>query len=273
MTIIKSTDELKKFRSSLGESVGFVPTMGALHSGHLSLIEKSVKENEKTIVSIFVNPTQFLQGEDIDAYPRQEEADVDICRRSGVDAVFLPDAKEFYTSDEPSIKAPLIKGFILEGETRPGHFDGVLTVVMKLLNLVQPTNAYFGKKDAQQLYLLQNMVKNLFLHTNIVPCEIVRSSDGLALSSRNAYLDDKERQEALKLSQSLKRASELIVRGERESACIKEAMEKVLKPLKIDYVQIVDREFNALENVVLKNSIILVAAYVGRARLIDNMWV
>lgn len=272
MQVIKTIEELKKCRDGL-KSVGFVPTMGALHAGHLSLIQKSVEENSITFVSIFVNPTQFLEGEDINSYPKQVEADLDICKRAKVDFVFLPNVKEMYSDNEPTIKAPNIKGFILEGEHRAGHFDGVLTIVLKLLNLVRPKKAYFGKKDAQQLYLLQNMVKNFHLTCKIIPCDIVRQNNGLALSSRNVYLSDDEEMEALKLSSSLKKASELIMQGERKCKNIKEKMLEVLYPLKVDYVEIVDRDFNLLEEIELKNSIVLVAAFVGHARLIDNMWI
>ncbi len=273
MRIIKTIEELKTFRKSLEGEVGFVPTMGALHAGHLSLIQQSVKENDISIVSIFVNPTQFLDGEDFEAYPKQTKTDLDICLRAKVDAVFLPDISQMYSKDEPSIKALKIGGFTLEGFFRPGHFDGVLTIVLKLLNLTLPTRAYFGKKDAQQLFCLQNMVKNFHLNCEIIPCEIVRQSDGLALSSRNAYLNDEEKQEALKLSKSLKKASELIMRGELSSKKIKQEMLQTLKPLKVDYVEIVNRDFEPLKKVELKNTIILVSAYVGKARLIDNMWV
>jgi pantoate--beta-alanine ligase len=265
--------ELKKYRDSLNQTVGFVPTMGALHDGHISLIKRSIKENDKTIVSIFVNPTQFLEGEDLDSYPRKIEADLKICKLAGVDAVFLPNIADMYEDDELTIRAPKIKGFILEGFYRPGHFDGVLQVVLKLLNITSPTKAYFGKKDAQQLFMIQNMVKHLFLDTKIVPCEIVRESDGLALSSRNVYLSQEEREKALSLSKSLKLATKLVMEKEFESQKIKEAMLEVLKDTKVQYVEIVDREFNTLEKVEIKNSIILVAAFVGKTRLIDNMWI
>jgi pantoate--beta-alanine ligase len=265
--------ELKKYRDSLNQTVGFVPTMGALHDGHISLIKRSIKENDKTIVSIFVNPTQFLEGEDLDSYPRKIEADLKICKLAGVDAVFLPNIADMYEDDELTITAPKIKGFILEGFYRPGHFDGVLQVVLKLLNITSPTKAYFGKKDAQQLFMIQNMVKHLFLDTKIVPCEIVRESDVLALSSRNVYLSQEEREKALSLSKSLKLATKLVMEKEFESQKIKEAMLEVLKDTKVQYVEIVDREFNTLEKVEIKNSIILVAAFVGRTRLIDNMWI
>ncbi len=273
MRIIKTIKELKLYRKACEKSIGFVPTMGALHAGHLSLIQQSIKENAQTIVSIFVNPTQFLQGEDIDEYPRQVEADLDICSRAGVDAVFLPSISEMYADDEPCIKAPKISAFVLEGLRRPGHFDGVLTIVLKLLNLTRPDKAYFGKKDAQQLFLIQNMLSSFHLPCEIVPCEIVRSSDGLALSSRNAYLSDDEKKDALKLSQALKKASEMIMQNQLDAGQIKKEMLEILKPLRVDYVELVSRDFRALSEVELKNSIVLVAAYVGKARLIDNMWV
>jgi len=265
--------ELKNYRNELKESVGFVPTMGALHEGHISLIKRSIKENDKTIVSIFVNPTQFLAGEDLDSYPKKIEADLKICKLAGVDAVFLPNINDMYEDDELTITAPKIKGFILEGYHRPGHFDGVLQVVLKLLNITSPTRAYFGKKDAQQLFMIQNMVKHLFLDTKIVPCEIVRESDGLALSSRNVYLSEEERKRALSLSKSLKLATKLVMEKETNTAKIKEAMLEVLKDTDVQYVEIVDREFNTLKEVEIKNSIILVAAFVGTTRLIDNMWI
>ena len=266
-------NDLIEYRSSTNDSVGFVPTMGALHEGHISLIKESVKNNDKTVVSIFVNPTQFLEGEDLDSYPKKLEADLRICELAGVDAVFLPTTDTIYNKDEMRFMAPKIKGFILEGYNRPGHFDGVLQIVLKLLNIVKPTNAYFGKKDAQQLYMIQKMVRDLFLDTTIVPCEIVREEDGLALSSRNVYLSQKEREDALSLSYSLKVATKLIISGQRDSDIIKQKMKEVLKVSSLEYVEIVDRDFNTIKEIDLKNSIILVAAFVGSTRLIDNMWV
>ncbi len=273
MKIFSKIDDFKSYKKNLKGSIGFIPTMGALHKGHLSLIKRSVKENDFTFVSIFVNPAQFLKGEDLDKYPRKIEADIKICELAGVDALLLPEEQEIYSKTEPNLTAPSQKSYILEGYERPSHFDGVLRVVLKLLNITEPDNAYFGKKDAQQLYLIQNMVKTLFLDINIVPCEIVREEDGLALSSRNVYLNEKERKEALKLSKSLKIASEEIIKGERNSKKIKEKMFKVLEGLDTDYIEIVDREFNPLKEVVLHESIILVAAKVGTTRLIDNIWI
>ncbi len=266
-------NELAQYRKKIDASVGFVPTMGALHQGHISLIKQSIQENEKTIVSIFVNPTQFLEGEDLDAYPKRIEADLKICSLAGVDIVFLPNIDNMYKKDELSIKAAKVKSYVLEGFNRPSHFDGVLQIVLKLFNITRPTRAYFGKKDAQQLFLIQKMVEHLFIDTQIIPCEIVRESDGLALSSRNIYLDEKERTTALLLSSSLKLASNLVINSELDSVKITKAMKEMLKDTKIEYIEIVDREFNALKKVEIKNTIILVAAYVGKTRLIDNIWI
>jgi len=273
MKILKTTKELINYRKSLTCKLGFVPTMGALHQGHISLIKNSVSNNEKTIVSIFVNPTQFLAGEDFNTYPKRYEADLKICELAGVDALFMPNIEQMYFEDEPSLNAPMKQSYILEGYQRPKHFDGVLRVVLKLLNLTKPTNAYFGKKDAQQLFLIQNMVKTLFLNTNIVPCEIVRDENGLALSSRNAYLSESEKNQALNISKSLKIASKEIMRGELHVETIKSKMREILKDLDVEYIAITNREFGKIEHIELKNSMILVAAKVGKTRLIDNIWI
>ena len=273
MQTIDTATKLIEKRKSLQGSVGFVPTMGALHRGHLSLIERSVKENDHTIVSIFVNPTQFLPGEDFEKYPRKMEADKKICELAGVDILFAPKKEDIYFEDEVLLKAPNVKGYILEGHFRPGHFDGVLQVVNKLFHIVKPTRAYFGKKDAQQLYLIEKMVRDFFWDIEIVPCEIVREPDGLALSSRNAYLSEEERSNALLLSRSLKRAAKMVQEGMRSSEAIKERMLQILAPLKVEYVEIVDRNFSKIDEVEVGNTIILVAAYSGQTRLIDNIWI
>ncbi len=273
MKILTSPAELQAYRKELGSSVGFVPTMGALHKGHLALIERSVEENDHTIVSIFVNPTQFLPGEDFEKYPRRYEADRKICELAGVDALFMPQKDDIYSDDEVLVKAPRQKGYILEGHFRPGHFDGVLQIVNKLFHIVRPTRAYFGKKDAQQLYLIEKMVRDFFWDIQIVPCEIVRDPDGLALSSRNVYLNPEERERALLISKSLKRAAKLAQSGIVESEAIKEQMYRILEPLKVEYVEIVDRNFNLRKNIEFGDTIVLVAAYVGTTRLIDNIWI
>ena len=274
MIIAHNIKELKEAQQLLNGTIGFVPTMGALHQGHLSLIQQARKENDYLIVSIFVNPTQFLEGEDLDAYPRKDEADIKICELAGVDIVFMPSTDAMYEEDELCIGAPAVRGYVLEGEKRPGHFDGMLQVVMKLLNLSGATRAYFGKKDAQQLALISQMVKNYFMDVNIVPCEIVRDDNGLALSSRNVYLQGEEKERALCLSSSLKRATKLVMAGELEVDTIKKEMLEVLSDADtVEYVAIVNREFKALEEVEIGNTIILVAAWVGKPRLIDNLWI
>ncbi len=271
MQILKTIEELQEVRKNITGTVGFVPTMGALHNGHISLIKQARDENEIVIVSIFVNPTQFLPGEDLDAYPRKDEADKKICEICKVDYLFMPEISTMYANEEVLIKAPN-KSYILEGKTRPGHFDGVLRVVLKLFNLTQPTNAYFGKKDAQQLSLIMQMVKDLFLPITIVPCDIVREVDGLALSSRNVYLDSTQRVDALLISKSLYMAGSLIASGERSVEAVKNKIYEIMKTLDIEYVAIVDREFNELKTIEPKNTIILVVARFGNTRLLDNIW-
>jgi len=280
MIIAKSIEALQEAKKSIRQvqgtkkSIGFVPTMGALHQGHLSLIQQARQENEHLIVSIFVNPTQFLEGEDLDAYPRKDQADIKICELAGVDILFMPSIDVMYEKDELCIGAPALSGYVLEGERRPGHFDGMLQVVMKLLNLSGADKAYFGKKDAQQLALIMQMVKNYFMNVEIIPCEIVRDEKGLALSSRNIYLDHEEKNRALCLSTSLKKATKMVMTGELNVDVIKHKMLKVMSEAdSIEYVAIVDREFRALKEVEIGNTIILVAAQVGKPRLIDNLWI
>lgn len=272
MKIIATPAELKEYLANEQGSIGFVPTMGALHEGHRTLILKAKEQNEVVVVSIFVNPTQFLQGEDLEKYPKKEEADKLICKLSGVDVLFLPQAGAIYEEDEISLLAPKVRGYILEGESRPGHFNGVLTVVMKLLNIVKPTRAYFGKKDAQQLYLITLMVRQFFMDVAIVAVDTVREKDGLALSSRNAYLSAQERQEALKISTSLRHATAMVMRGILDTEQITQEMRSILTPLPISYVAIVNREFAPIAQVEIGGSIILVEALVGGTRLLDNIW-
>ncbi len=271
MKILKTIEELQDIRKNITSKVGFVPTMGALHNGHISLIKKAREENNIVIVSIFVNPTQFLPGEDLDAYPRKDEADTKICEMCKVDYLFMPEISTIYTKEEVLVKAPN-KSYILEGQARPGHFDGVLQVVLKLFGITQPTNAYFGKKDAQQLSLITQMVKDFFLPINIIPCEIVREADGLALSSRNIYLDEIQRKDSLLISKSLYAAATLIAKNEKDIKVIKEKINEVMTILDVEYIAIVDREFNELEKIEIDNTIILVVARFGQTRLLDNIW-
>lgn len=275
MIIIDNIEKLKDTISSTDGEIGFVPTMGSLHDGHISLIKKAREENKVVVVSIFVNPTQFLVGEDLDKYPKKDEADKKICELCGVDYLFMPDINTMYGKDEVLIKAPSLSSFILEGEKRPGHFDGVLQIVLKLFNIVKPNNAYFGKKDAQQLSLIEQMVKNLYLDINIVPCDIVREKDGLAFSSRNIYLSKEERVESLKISQSIKLAAKMVGNKETRVDKIICKMTEVLssKSIEIEYISITNREFKSINTIDVKKSIILVAVKIGSTRLIDNIWI
>ncbi len=274
MIIARTITELQITKKKFKGTIGFVPTMGALHTGHLSLIRQAIEENDQVIVSIFVNPTQFLEGEDLDSYPKREEADIRICELAGVDILFMPTIEQMYEEDELRIAAPARRGYILEGERRPGHFDGMLQIVMKLLNLSAATRAYFGKKDAQQLALITQMARSYFLSCEIIPCEIIRDEQGLALSSRNVYLSKEEKSRALSLSRSLKRATKKVMTGEKDTAVLIAEMRMVLSEVdSIDYVAIVDRDFRKLDNVEIGNTIILVAASIGETRLIDNIWI
>lgn len=273
LIIVHTIDDLKQEIKKLNGSIGFVPTMGALHDGHISLIKKSSTENDFTVVSIFVNPTQFLVGEDLDKYPRKITSDTKICELARVDILFMPQISDMYGADEVLIKAPNIRGYLLEGFIRPGHFDGVLQVVLKLLHLVRPSRAYFGKKDAQQLALISQMVRDLFLDVEIVPCDIVRDSDGLALSSRNVYLDSEERSRALAIPKSIKKAAKMVGEGEMNAAVLEAMMAEVMCEIEVQYIAFVDRAFHKIKTVQLGNTIILVAAKVGNTRLIDNIWI
>ena len=272
MKIISTPIELKEYLKNQNKTIGFVPTMGALHEGHISLIKKAKEQNEMVVVSIFLNPTQFLKGEDLDKYPRKDEADKQICKFVGVDVLFFPQVDDIYSSDEVTLLAPKVRGYILEGSSRPSHFNGVLTVVMKLLNIVNPSKAYFGKKDAQQLYLISLMVKQFFMNIEIVSVETLREKDGLALSSRNAYLSPQERVQALKISASLRTATAMVSKKFFDTEEIIKAMREVLSPLEIFYVEILNRNFEKLATVEIGNSIILVEAKVSTTRLIDNVW-
>ncbi len=272
MKIISDPLELKEYLKDKQGEIGFVPTMGALHEGHLSLINKARKENELVVVSIFVNPTQFLKGEDLESYPSREAADIKICKMSEVDILFLPNAEAMYRKDEVSLLAPKIRAYVLEGFSRPGHFNGVLTVVMKLLHIVSPKRAYFGKKDAQQLNLISLMVQQLFMSVEIIPVDTVREADGLALSSRNVYLSKQERKEALKISDSLHVASKMVGNHILDIQEIIKKMREILSPLEIVYVEILNRDFENIEHVEIGNTVILVEAISGKTRLLDNVW-
>ncbi len=261
---------------SEGKSIGFVPTMGYLHEGHLSLIKKSIALSDVTVVSIYVNPTQFAPGEDLDKYPRNIERDKKLLINAGVDYLFLPSNEEIYPgSYQTYVHVDKITER-LEGEFRPGHFTGVATIVAILFNCVNPQVALFGQKDAQQAAVIKRMVTDLNFNINVVVCPIVREDDGLALSSRNVYLSEKERKEALVLSRALKLAEEKIRLGERDSNNILNEMKEVIDLVdssNLDYVNIVDaRSFELVDNLEQgKEYYILIACKIGSTRLIDNI--
>ncbi|WML33525.1 pantoate--beta-alanine ligase [Clostridium sp. OS1-26] len=274
--LVKEINELRSLIKAWrkeGLSIGYVPTMGALHEGHESLVKKAVKENDKVVVSVFVNPTQFGPNEDYDSYPRDINRDLEICINVGASIVFSPDPSEMYYDNRSTIVSVSNLTSVLCGAKRPGHFDGVCLVVSKLLNIVTPDRAYFGQKDAQQVAVIKRMVRDLNIDVEIIECPIIREDDGLAKSSRNAYLSKEERKAALVLSRSLNKAKEMLKQGERKANIIKEIIKEEIskEPLaKIDYVEVVDSEL--LENVEMieKNILVPIAVYIGETRLIDN---
>jgi pantoate--beta-alanine ligase len=254
--------------------IGFVPTMGALHAGHLALVERARTECAPVYASIFLNPAQFGPNEDLSKYPRPLEADVEKLTAAKVDGLFLPEATEIYP---PGFATYVhVEGLSerLEGKSRPGHFRGVSTVVLKLLETVQPHFAYFGRKDAQQVRIIQQMVKDLNLDVEVVVCPIVREPDGLALSSRNTYLGAEERKAATVLYRALEAARQEVAAGLRDSLGLQRAMRKVLDSeprASVNYAEIVDAESFEPVKRVMRRSYALLAVHIGRTRLIDNM--
>ncbi len=253
-----------------GESVAVVMTMGALHAGHAELIKRARQHDDRVIVTDFLNPLQFAPGEDLDKYPRTFPADLELCSAEGVDLLFAPGPSEVYPAGDPVVRvAAGPVGDVLEGESRPGHFDGVLTVVAKLLNLTTPHRAYFGQKDAQQLWLISRMVRDLDVDVEIVEVPTVRDADGLALSSRNIYLVDADRAQALTLHEALEAGAGAAAAGASAAA---EAARAHLSEsgVKVDYVSLVDPEnFEVMQG--SGPAILVVAAHVGSTRLIDNV--
>lgn len=257
-----------------GRQIGFVPTMGALHAGHLSLIERARGEGTYTVVSIFVNPTQFSPGEDFERYPRDEAGDLRLCEQAGVELVFAPAAAELYAPDESTRVHVAGLTETLCGPHRPGHFDGVATVVTKLLNIVQPDRAYFGRKDAQQLLVVRRLVRDLCLPVEVVDCPTVRDPDGLALSSRNAYLSPPQRRQAVSLYAALRHAEQQITGGIEDARTIIAEMERILRdagPVEIDYVSIVDAQTLQPVERIAAPVLVALAVRIGRTRLIDNV--
>jgi pantoate--beta-alanine ligase len=277
MNIITSLSEMQSTAESLrrqGKRIGFVPTMGFLHEGHLSLMRASRKECDVTVVSIFVNPTQFGPQEDFERYPRDAEGDRKKCESVGVDILFMPGAKEMYP-EKPSVFVT-VEGIsdILEGAIRPGHFRGVATVVAKLFAIVKPRVAYFGRKDFQQCVVIRRMVKGLNMDVEVSVLPTVREPDGLAMSSRNTYLNVDERRAAVILSRALKAGEELIRSGVREPEKVKQKIRAVLlqeKGIVIDYAEVADPETLEPVEIVSSRMVLLVAARLGKIRLIDNL--
>jgi len=272
--VIGTIAGMRACRRRLREPLGFVPTMGYLHQGHMSLVSASREENASTAVSIFVNPTQFGPNEDYASYPRDTERDLGMLRDAGVDIVFMPESREMYP---PGATTGIEVGDIterLEGAARPGHFRGVATVVAKLFNIVRPSRAYFGQKDAQQLAVIRKMTVDLDMGIEIVGRPTVREPDGLAMSSRNTYLNNAERKAATVLHRSLELARERYTAGERDAAAIREAMRALIEaePLaRIDYISLADNLTLAELDAITGETLVSLAVRFGKTRLIDNI--
>ena len=256
-----------------GLTVGLVPTMGYLHEGHESLIKRAVAENDRVVVSVFLNPTQFAPNEDLASYPRDFEADTKLCEGAGAALVFHPEPSEMYAEDACTFVDMTAVTKELCGKSRPIHFRGVCTVVNKLMNISMADRAYFGQKDAQQLAVIRRMVRDLNMNVEVVGCPIIREADGLAKSSRNTYLSEEERKAGLVLSQAVKLGQKLVAEGEKSAAAVTGAMSELIsaEPLaKIDYVSMVS--WDSIEPVETIEGPVLVAkaVYIGKTRLIDN---
>lgn len=256
------------------KSIGFVPTMGALHAGHLSLIQKARRENDIAVLSIFVNPTQFGKGEDLSSYPRQEKKDILLAKKEKVDILFLPTEKMMYPFGYLTYVQVGEMGDILCGASRPDHFQGVTTIVTKLLNIVTPNRLYLGQKDAQQALIIQKMINDLNLNVNVKICPTVREADGLALSSRNSYLTQQQREEAPVLLKSLKKAKQAVLSGTNNATKIKQMIQTTITDNSsgiIDYVECVDAETLRSLKMIQGKVLIALAVKFGKTRLIDNI--
>lgn len=274
--VVQSPEEMRSITDRLkreGKTIGCVPTMGALHEGHLSLARASVEATDITVATIFVNPTQFAPGEDLSKYPRQLDADLEMLGEVGVDYVFFPKEKTMYPEDSSTSVSPPKVSRKLEGEFRPTHFSGVATIVLKLFNIVGPTLAFFGQKDFQQVAVVKQMVRDFNVPVEIRTCPIIRDEDGLALSSRNAYLSTEEREHALCINRTLFHIKEQIEDGQRDSFEIVTEMRQMLIDggvTSIDYVAVVNPDtLESCDPVTLPVSL-LIAVYIGNTRLIDN---
>lgn len=273
--LIANVDELRREVAAArraGQTVGVVPTMGALHAGHVSLVEAASRECDLTIVTIFVNPTQFGPGEDFSKYPRKLTEDLELLGGHGAQLVFAPSTDSMYAAGHATHVEVAGPALPLEGAFRPGHFRGVATIVLKLFHLVEPDRAYFGRKDYQQSLVVRRMVRDLDLPIHIEVCPTVREADGLALSSRNQYLSAQERERALAISKSLRLAARLVGEGTRDAPTVIARMQEVLSDsnLDIDYVALADPDTLEPRAVVDRPTVALIAARVGKTRLIDN---
>ena len=273
---IKSVRALVQAARGQGKKIGLVPTMGALHIGHVSLIEAAARQTDFVVVSIFVNPTQFGPGEDLQEYPRPFEQDLRICREQGVDVVFAPTPAEMYPGENFTWVTVEKLTESLCGQFRPGHFRGVATVCAKLFNIVQPDVAFFGQKDAQQAVVIRRMVADLDMPLAIVVCPTVREPDGLAMSSRNQYLSPSQRKDAAYIYKSLQKSRQMIEAGEKDTAKITAEMRKILNQvpsMKIEYVSIVDAQTLQSVDRIAGEVLAAVAVKIGSPRLIDNILV
>jgi len=274
MQVVEPIFKVRALRQKLSGTVGFVPTMGYLHEGHLALVKQARIENSAVIASIYVNPTQFGPREDFGAYPRDLNRDLELLREGGVDIVFVPSDNQMY-SPEFSTWVDVEKiSERLEGASRPGHFRGVATVVAKLFNIVQPTKAYFGQKDAQQVVVIKRMVADLNVEIEIVVVPTVRESDGLAMSSRNIYLSPEERKAATVLFRALTLAQQLRLGGEKDAGKIRRQMTALIQKehlAKTDYVSVADAETMEELNLIDRSALASLAVRIGKTRLIDNM--
>jgi pantoate--beta-alanine ligase len=273
MKVINTITDMRKTRQELTEPVGFVPTMGYLHEGHLSLVKQAREENDSVVVSIFVNPTQFGPKEDFKSYPRDTERDLKILKPL-TDIVFMPSTLEMYPEDYDTWITPGGIAERLEGAARPGHFRGVDTVVAKLFNIVQPTRAYFGQKDAQQVAVIKKMVADLNMNLEFVTCPTLREADGLAMSSRNIYLDPEQRRAATVLFKALTMAKELWEQGVKEAGTIRRRMTELIEEEKlavINYISIANPETLKEMHHIKTPALVSLAVKFGKTRLIDNI--
>lgn len=274
MKVVGTIAEMRALRQVLSQPIGFVPTMGYLHGGHLALVKQARAENSCVVVSIFVNPTQFAPQEDFDTYPRDLERDLALLKKEKTDAVFTPSSNEMYPAGFSSSVQVGKVSERLEGASRPGHFRGVATVVAKLFNIVAPTRAYFGQKDAQQAIVIKKMVIDLNMNPEVVVVPTVREKDGLAMSSRNIYLNPEERQAATALFKALTHAQELWVKGEKSAVSIRQEMTALIEkePLaNIDYVSLADRQTLEELTTIDRPALVSLAVRIGKTRLIDNI--